>query len=288
MNIRVTTSAPAGALGNTGSVIHSTIKEGAPARSLLLEVTSQTKIAAAFRQHAGIDRPMRLVANNASFPQRLVFVDEGAFLSRVTLEADVILGKNTGAPRNDGVPLVGLMTINATHFARQHGMTVRKLELPPFVEMALKTGFRRLARINNVDLRHGIPPATGLDVLAARTMAGLATHSLGILAFGHQAGMSRRFEVFHSFLVARGARLGADKRRAGNLRRRHGQPIDGHARNDHDSDQHGGEKHQIRFEEPSLFRVWRGRSERSGGGHKEVFLKRRINSMSGANQDSPK
>jgi hypothetical protein len=54
MNILVTMSAIAGALGDMHGMILGTNKDGAPHR-LLLEVTSQTKIAAAFRQHAGID-----------------------------------------------------------------------------------------------------------------------------------------------------------------------------------------------------------------------------------------
>jgi hypothetical protein len=125
---------------------------------------------------------MRHVANNASFLQRFVFEDKGAFLSRVALEADVILGKNIGAPCNDGVPFVGLVTVNATDFACQDGMTVRKMELTPFVKMALKTGFRRLARIDN-----GATFSARFRVKTARSMARFASHFLRILSIGLQA-----------------------------------------------------------------------------------------------------
>ncbi len=238
MNVLVTMSAKAASLGDMRGVILGTIEENAP-RNLLLEVTSQTKIAAAVRQHTGIDRPMRHVANNASFPQGFVFVDERTFLSRVTLEANVVLGKNTGAPPHDSISLVHIVTIHAAHFAPQYRMGVRQAELTTLVRMALEASLGGSLWIDDGPLRRSISSATRRNMQTPRTVARLATRPFGVLALRLMLGVICGFETLDDVLMARGAGIRPHEGGAWNLRRRHNDVIECGARNDEHGNQQG-------------------------------------------------
>jgi hypothetical protein len=117
------------------------------------------------------------------------------------------------------------VAIIAGDAAFEEGMMMRQAELPPLVEMTLKTDLRRFA---GIDYSVGI--AAGLGVDAAGAVATFATDIQGIGPPGHQAGMGRGGKETANLLVARGTLLRADECGPGNSRGHDDLPIHGGAR----------------------------------------------------------
>jgi hypothetical protein len=63
---------------------------------LLLEVASQAEHLVSFKQPLLVDRPVRVVADDATFPKRFVLEDERASLFGVTLETDLVFVHHVG------------------------------------------------------------------------------------------------------------------------------------------------------------------------------------------------
>ena len=123
------------------------------------------------------------------------------------------------------------MTTAATHLSVQHRMTVGKVELPAFVQMALKTDVGRLFGIDD-----GVMRATALIMDAAGPMAGLAADILCIVAFGFQPRVRSGFEIACYLGVTFRAGFGTNKLRALNVRRRNDHAVHGAAGDHNDSD----------------------------------------------------
>jgi hypothetical protein len=134
--------------------------ENVPGYCLLLEMAFQTERRVAFIQQALIHGAMRGMANSATLPDRLVFVDKWPALLRVTLEAGFVsaeecksasmkplLDVRRGALSGD--PFVRFMTIAAAHLAFEHRMMVGQLKCRAHVQVALETGVRRFPRIDD-------------------------------------------------------------------------------------------------------------------------------------------
>ena len=134
--------------------------ENVPGYFLLLEMAFQTKRRVAFIQQALVDGAVRRMTNGAPLSQCLVFINERAALLSVTLEArfvsaqeskaagfELLLNVRRRAFNRDA--FVHLMTIGAAHLAFEHRMMMRQCECGANFEVALKAGFRRLARIDN-------------------------------------------------------------------------------------------------------------------------------------------
>ena len=148
------------------------------------------------------------MANRASLPHRLVLIDKRAALLRVTLEAGFVSTQKSKAAGSEfllnicrgalgGDPFVRFMAIAATHLALEHGMMMRQLECRTDFQMTLKTGVRRLSRIND-----RASAATSLDVQTPWSVARLATHVLCIFPFRLQSRVSGCPEVTDDLFVA--------------------------------------------------------------------------------------
>jgi hypothetical protein len=87
---------------------------------------------------------MYRVARRAAFAYGFVLKYKRPALCRVATRARVRLGRMRERAAMGRVALVRIMAVAATHLPFQHGMVIGKVELPAFIEVALKTGFRRL------------------------------------------------------------------------------------------------------------------------------------------------
>ena len=155
----------------------------------------QTKRLVALVQHPLVDRAVGRVTNGAAFANRFVFVNERSALRGMTLETGVVRAHErdaaafdellqTCAAAFDRFAFVWIVAIRAAHFAFEHGMMVRQLKLRTQIQVTLKTGVRRFARINDLTLL-----AAGLNVQTSRAVTRFATDVLGVLAFRHQTGV---------------------------------------------------------------------------------------------------
>jgi hypothetical protein len=89
------------------------------------------------------------------------------------------------------------VAIAATHLALEYRMMVGQLKRRTDIQVTLETSVRRFSRIDN-----GALCAAGLNVQTAGTVARLATHVLGVLAFRLEAGVRSRSKIAYDLLVA--------------------------------------------------------------------------------------
>jgi len=170
--------------------------------SLLLEVALQAECLVPLGKHPLVDRTVRGMAGRAAFAQCLMLENKRSPLFRVALEAGFVAAHHVGgAAPLEYRSLVRVVAVRATHLAFHHRVMMRQVEFGPNFQVALKTGFRIFARIDD-----GIRRAAGLYVQAARSVAAFAPRSIcRIFALRHQARMIGGPEVTHDFLVAIGA-----------------------------------------------------------------------------------
>ncbi len=218
MNRRMAAGSPASSGLQLQRVIHPA-DENVPAgnrRALDLRVTAQTEIRVAHHEHFLVDRTMRIMTNDAAFAHRRVFKDKRARLVAMTLRAAFILPRHGQAARRfECVAAMRIMALHATHVAFDDRMMLRQIKFRVDVKMALKTGRRVVARVDDE-----FSAATGLDVFAARTVARLAA---GLAGHCSIAGVNSRVRTGGKFtddvLMAIRAGLVADVMCAGNLQR---------------------------------------------------------------------
>jgi hypothetical protein len=193
---------------------------------LFLEMAFQAKRRVALVQQSLVDGAVGRMTDHATFPHCLVLVNKGAPLRGMALEAGFVSAQESKAPAFEHLLNIGpatldcdtdvrIMAIRAAHFAFQHRMVVRQLELCPHFQVTLETRFRRLPRIDDRVRR-----ATALDVQTSRTVTRFATNVLCVLAMRLQAGMRRRPKIARNIFVTRRAFLGSHELRAGNAGRR--------------------------------------------------------------------
>jgi len=194
--------------------------EDVPGHCLLLEMAFQAKRCVAFVEQPLVHGAVRRMADGTALTHCLVLVNKRTPLRGVALEAGFVSAQeskpagserllNIGATTFDGDPLMWIVTIAAAHFAFQHRMMMRQLELCAHFQVTLETSFRRLPRINDRVRR-----SAALNVQTAWPMARLAAHVLCVFAFRHQTRVRRSSEVAHDFLVASLTFLGANELRA--------------------------------------------------------------------------
>ena len=175
------------------------------------------------------------MANETTLAHCLVLVHKRAALLCVTFEAGFVSAQESKSPGLERLlniraatfdcdPFVRVVTIGATHFAFQHRMMVRQLELCPHFEVALETSFRRFPRIDD-----RTSSAARFDVQTARPVARLAAHVLCVLSFRLQSRVRRCAKVAHDLFVAGRALLRANELRAWDAGRRQNGPVCGAA-----------------------------------------------------------
>ena len=151
-----------------------------PGCFLFLEMAFQAKRCVAFVQQSLVDGAVRRMADHTTLTHCLVLVNKRAALRGMTLKTSLVSAQeskaaalerllNIGAAAFDRDSLVRVVAIGAAHFAFQHRMMVRQLELRPHFQVTLETGFRRLTRIDD-----RVRCAAALDVQTSRPMARLA------------------------------------------------------------------------------------------------------------------
>ena len=110
-------------------------------------------VCVAFVEQSLVDRAVRRMADHTTLTQCLVLVNKRAALRGVALKTSFVSAQeskaaaferllNIGAAAFDRDSLVRVVTIGATHFAFQHRMVVRQLELRPHFQVTLETSFR--------------------------------------------------------------------------------------------------------------------------------------------------
>ncbi len=192
---------------------------------LLLEMAFQAKRCIAFVEQSLVHGAVRRMADHTTLTHCLVLVNPGAPLRGVALEASFVSAQeskaaaferllNIRAAAFDRDSLVRIMAIGAAHFAFQHRMMVRQLELCSHFQVTLETGLRVFPRVDDRVRR-----ATALHVQTARPVARLAAHVLCVLSLCLQSRVRRCSEITHDLFVAGLTLFRADELRAGNARR---------------------------------------------------------------------
>lgn len=224
----MTPGRPAGASRQKTGMIHFANVNRAVC-TLLLEVALKAEGLVPLGQHLRVDRSVRDMAGGAAFAQRLMLENKRSPLLGVALETGLVPAHHVGrAPPLDDRSLVWVVAVRAAHLAFRHRVMIWQVELSASFQVALKTGFRIFAGIDDRICR-----AAGLHVEAARSVTAFASGSVcRILALRHQARMIGSPEVADDFRVAVGAGIVTHKARARNGGGRHDR-LRGAARNHH-------------------------------------------------------
>ena len=129
------------------------------------------------------------MADDTSFAQRFVFVDERAALGGMTLEAGIVSAKERNTPAVDRLCHIGrgafdgqadmrIMAISATDFAFKDRVMMWQLELCADFEVTLEARLWRPTRIDD-----GASSAATGNVQTPRAMARFAPCVLGVIAW---------------------------------------------------------------------------------------------------------
>ena len=182
------------------------------------------------------------MAHDTTFTQRLVLVHKRAPLLGVTFEARFVLAEESNPAAFEALLHIGpptfhcnsdmwIVAISATHFAFQHRMMMRQLELRAHFQVTLETSVRRFAWIDDRARR-----AAALNMQTSRAVTRLATHVLGVLALRLQTRMRRRSEIARDIFVTGFALLRANELRTRNTGRRKNRSACGAARKQNDGE----------------------------------------------------
>ena len=148
----VTTRAPARALAQARSVVHSADQNCA--RLDLLEMAFKTQVRVAFGEQFGVEAAVRGMAGRAAFAQGLVLENKRPLLGRMALDTVFVLRKQLGAAGDKSDTLMRWMTNGTTHPSFRYGMMIGQIKLAAHVQVTFVAGvFNRAGRFKR------IPPA---------------------------------------------------------------------------------------------------------------------------------
>lgn len=214
---------PAGAPRNQWSMVTSTNQDPAGTR-LLLEVAFQAEIGIPLGEHLGIDGTMRFVTGGAAFPCGFMLENEGTTLGLMATNTGFVAAVGGRCRASQCPALVRMMAVTAGHLAIFNRMMMRQLELSPFVQMALKAGLGRFARIDN-----RVAGTTGLCVETAWSVTGFAAHVFAVFALRNQFCVIRSDEILHELFMTLGTILRPDEGGPWNIGRCNHRPGQGGA-----------------------------------------------------------
>jgi len=182
-----------------------------------LRVTFQAKVGVAFQEHFRIDRTVRRMTNRAAFAKRVMLEHNGLRLLTMALRAILVQpGHRQSAARFHDVAAVRVVALHTVHPVFYDGMMLRKVEFSVNFKVALKTGRRVFAGIDN----ELAASAAGLHVFAARPVARFAArHRRPFQIVLVKASVGARRKNARDVAVAIGADFVADKMRAFDPRR---------------------------------------------------------------------
>lgn len=139
--------------------------------SLHLRMASKAEICIALGQHLRVYRTVRRVANDAAFTQRFMLEHERSRLIAMALGALLVAPRHGEATSwFHNLFAVRIVTLHAIHSAFDDRMVLRQIEFRVDLEMALKTGGRIFAGVND----EFASPAAALDMFAPRSVTRLA------------------------------------------------------------------------------------------------------------------
>jgi hypothetical protein len=163
---------PAGAVAEKTGVINVADKNGSR-RGLCLGMAFEAEIRVALHEHLGVDGTVRAVTNGAAFAHCSVFENKRPRLLAMALGAIFIEARH-GEPAGwfHNVHAVGIVALDAVHFAFDDWMMLREMKFRAGFLMALEARLGVFAGINDKFFQstasgHG-------DVFAAGTVAGFA------------------------------------------------------------------------------------------------------------------
>lgn len=178
MHGRVTAGRPAASGLQHGTVGNFADEKfaGGHALTLHLRMATQAKIRIGLREHFAIGRSVWIVANRAAFAHRFMFKHKWTRLFAMTLRAAFVQARHRKtARRTHDVATVRIVALNAIHPAFNHRMMLRQVELGVSFQMALKTGVRVFAGIDDE-----LPTSSARgNMFAARSMTRFASGQSG-------------------------------------------------------------------------------------------------------------
>jgi len=185
VNRGMTAGRPASAVAKQSAVVDvANVKARADGGTLSLRVAFEAEIGVALDEHFGIYRAVRAMTDDAAFAHGGVFKNERTGLFAVALGAGFVLarhGETSGWFHN--VHAMGVVALDAIHFAFKDGMMLREMEFRLRLLVALETGFGIFAGIDDEFLE---PAASGHgDVFASGAVAGFAAALAGHFSIGN-------------------------------------------------------------------------------------------------------
>lgn len=175
MHRGVTAGAPARAAPYERRV-RNVANEKLAARRVHLGVAFEAKIIVALHEQLVRNRPVRLMTDRASLAQCFMFVDHRPSLGAMTFGAGLIQLREAGSRTRaedrtmrclENVRAVRVVALHTIHPIFEHRMVVRQFELCMDIDMAIETGLRVAA---GIDDELAAAPA-GVYVQAPWTMA---------------------------------------------------------------------------------------------------------------------
>jgi len=187
-------------------------------RSLILQMTLQTKIIVPLHQKLPIDRPVWIVTHDASVSQRFMFEDKRTALLPMTLRATLIQPRHRQPGRRlQNFMAVRIVTLHAIHPSFRHRMMLRQVKFRVHIQMALETNCRVLSGINN----ESASPSANSHMLARRAMTRFAAGHLRKLDIVFiESPMRARRKDPHNIRMTISARRVPHEMCARNFRRR--------------------------------------------------------------------
>jgi hypothetical protein len=144
------------------------VSRPARARPGSLRMAFQAEIRVTLNKQLGVDRSMGIMANSATFTQRLVLEHKRPRLLAMALRASLIQPRHRqSARRLHDVHPMRIMALDTIHFALEDRMMLRQMKLRVGFQVALEACLRFLAGIDN----KFSPAATGSDMFAGRSVA---------------------------------------------------------------------------------------------------------------------
>lgn len=150
---------------------------------------------------------MGVVTHGASLPQCLVFEYVRPGLLAVTLQTGVILPRDEHAFGLKDVLAMRIVTIDALHPPFFNRVAVLKVEQRPGLKMALKTGFRIFAGVN--DELTATPSYLHMKAAGAMTRFTALTLQALFFSLNPYTCVAGVFEILNHLFVAQGARFRA-------------------------------------------------------------------------------
>jgi hypothetical protein len=185
--------------------------------TLNLQVALEAKIVVALDEELAIDRAVRAMASGAAFAEGFVFVNEGAALFAMALRALFVeAGHGEAAGGLHRVVAVRVVALHTIHVAFDDRMMLRKIEFGMDVDVALETGARIFAGVDD----ETTATAADADVFAGRAMAGFAAaDAREFYVVLVETAVRAEGECLRDVGVTFHAGSVADKMRAGDVRR---------------------------------------------------------------------